>query len=693
VKLGWRGVVCAGIVSISSGIHLERTACAQTAASGYEQTAAKARLRLTVEPIFGVDVAPSPGWNEVVVTVENQENSAFVGSIENISDRVGSQALGIVTAAITVPPLGQTRIKLPVHLPSYNSNQFGIRLLFANGEEVARRGTSVQQHPSPTLIEWSRSRRLATELRGDPLPIATGTTGTTVTNRLRVGTPEVDATSGDPIVPSSPAAYVGVDAIVLTSADLARLKGAELSALAGFVLAGGTLAVVPTRPEDLRTAPLATLLGGNARPAPASRELYTLPGRASGTGSSPGTDPTRDRDESGGADPTLRESFSGYAGGNLHDSRFGAVASYGLGEVHLLAFDPLAPTNASDPWIHARVKELVARAYNRHVLRAFPGRDGDGASEANDAIRRSLDPNENFRGALGVSALLLVLYAILAGPVLHLRAQKRQKPLEPLVRAPFLAAGTFALLVLVGLAAKGFRGRARHVMFVETGAGMSRAAGIAYRGFFSSRAEQLSIRSIGPGAMMARTERSGQNPDRYLVDRDGIVLQNLAALPWQTIVVRENGFLYDMKGSVDVRRLPDGHLKVKNGLALPLRDVVIGDGSHATYFPAIAAGASVTDTAGRALPGRYRDTTSYGSPTHRLTSYLLRDVVGGPDGLRIAATWEMAEGLAQGSDFWPDDLPVLIAEVVSKGNGASESGLSLESERVLLRVVGEGGTP
>lgn len=680
------GIVCAGVLALSLEAHLERTAGAQPLANA----SAKARLVLTVEPIFGVDVAPSPGWNEVVVTVENQQALAFNGSIENVSDRYGSQSLGIVTAAITVPAHGQTRIKLPVNLPSYNSNQIGIRLLLANGEEVARRSTPVQQHPSPTLIEWSRSRRLGTELRGVSLPISTGAT---VTNRLRVGTPAVDSTSGDPIVPSSPAAYVGVDAIVVASADLARLKGAELAAVAGFVLAGGTLAVVPTRPEDLRTAPLTAFLGGDARSGPISRELYTLPGRASGTGASPAVDQPRDG-ESGGGDPNLRESFSGYAGANLHDSRFGAVASYGLGEVHLLAFDPLAPTNANDPWIHARVKELVARAYNRRVLRAFPGRDGDGSNEAHDSIRRALDPNENFRGALGVSALLLVLYAILAGPVLHLRAQKRQKPLEPLVRAPFLAAGTFALLVFVGLAAKGFRGRARHVMFVETGAGMSRASGVAYRGFFSSRAEQLSLRSIGPGAMMARMERAEQNPDRYLVDRNGIVLQNLAALPWQTIVVRESGFLYDLNGSVDVRRLPDGHVRVRNGLTSSLRDVVLGDGSRATYFPTIAAGASVTDAEGRALPGRYRDTSSYGSmPTHRLTSYLLRDVVGGPDGMRTAATWEMAEGLAQGSDFWSDDVPVLIAEIVAKGNGASESGLSLESERVLLRVVGEGGRP
>lgn len=677
----------------------EPTAKADALPAPRSESPAKRALVLTVDPVFGSDVAPSPGWNEVVVTVENHEAAPFVGTVENTSDRYGSQAVGIVSAAVNVPARGQAKLKLPVRLAPYGSSNFNVRLVTANGDEVARRSTTVVQHPSPTLIEWSASRRLGVEVRGNALPI-TGVSPSVV-NRLRVGEPTFEPLSGDAILPDSPAAYVGVDVMLMTSADLAHVKGSELAALAGFVLGGGTLAIVPTRAEDLRTAPLSTFLGGDARRSSTPAELLSIRGGMRSVPSGPkGAAPLSGRgpvgtetfEDTRGAD--LLERLTGYTGGNLHDERFGAAASYGLGEVHLLGFDPLAQENASDPWIHARVIELVARAYNRRSLRAFPARDEERGDDGRDTIRQALDPNENFRGALGISAIVLVLYAILAGPVLHLRARKRQKPFEPLIGAPLLSAGTFVLLVVVGLAAKGFRGQARHIAFVETGAGMGRATGVSYRGFFSSRAEQLTLRSIGPQAMIARAERGEQEPDRFVKDRDGLVLQSLAALPWQTVVVRESGYLYDLTGSVDVRRMPDGHLKIRNHLKSALRDVVVGDGARGTYFATVAAGATVMDSDGRALPPRYRDTTSYTStPIHRLTSYLLRDAIQGPEGMRVAATWEMAEALAQGSDFWSDSTPVLLAEIELPKAKGTDSGLRLESERVLLRVLGEGGTP
>ena len=43
---------------------------------------------------------------------------------------------------------------------------------------------------------------------------------------------------------------------------LSRLVGAELDALAGYVLAGGTLAINIVRPEDLRHPTLVSLVGG-----------------------------------------------------------------------------------------------------------------------------------------------------------------------------------------------------------------------------------------------------------------------------------------------------------------------------------------------------------------------------------------------------------------------------------------------
>ena len=63
----------------------------------------------------------------------------------------------------------------------------------------------------------------------------------------------------------------------------------------------------------------------------------------------------------------------GYRGGNLQGSPYGASAAYGLGEIHLLAFDPATRPAVDSPWIQARTIDLVRRADERLgtvVLRA-----------------------------------------------------------------------------------------------------------------------------------------------------------------------------------------------------------------------------------------------------------------------------------------------------------------------------------
>ena len=72
------------------------------------------------------------------------------------------------------------------------------------------------------------------------------------------------------------------------------------------------------------------------------------------------------------------------------------------------------------------VVELIDRAWDRRAAVIFPA----GANPRNatiayygygpgrtDEVRRALDPNENFRPALGFAAILLVLYSVFVGPV------------------------------------------------------------------------------------------------------------------------------------------------------------------------------------------------------------------------------------------------------------------------------------
>src|SRR5262249_25305043 len=159
-----------------------------------------------------------------------------------------------------------------------------------------------------------------------------------------------------------------------------------------------------------------------------------------------------------GPNNDVQGKLTGWSGGNLHPSDFGASAAYGLGEVHLLGFDPTEAPMLDDPWVHARIVDMMERGWERHALVAFPHGSGERNNYRVDEVRRALDPNENFRPGLGISALLLVIYSIVAGPVLFLRAAKKGKPLRPLLWAPVFSVAAFGAIVLVGLAGKGCRG-------------------------------------------------------------------------------------------------------------------------------------------------------------------------------------------------------------------------------------------
>ena len=90
-------------------------------------------------------------------------------------------------------------------------------------------------------------------------------------------------------------------------------------------------------------------------------------------------------------------------------------------------------------------------------------------------VRRVLDPNESTRWTVVVSALLLLVYAALAGPLNFFVAQRRGKPLTALLYLPVWAALALVSIVLLGILGKGVVGRARHLTLIEAGAGMARA--------------------------------------------------------------------------------------------------------------------------------------------------------------------------------------------------------------------------
>ncbi len=699
-------------------------------------------VAIVATPMFGADATSGTGWCDVVARIENLSVTPQKGSIELL----GAAAYGggdkfTARAPFNVPVGKSAVVRLPIHGSTYYAPSLTVTASDDKGQKLAAVNLSINSTPAPLLVDVDQPSRLSVVMRAWPMSLSWSGVGSAMyglpgggtASPLSVGVPAFDRTTGDPILPEHAAGYSAATAVLVHSDVLARLDSTSLDALVNWVLSGGTLAVIPNRPEDLRGSVLSALVGGVVSTAAAPSHLVKLPG-VMRPSSAPGMSPFGWNDADQDPQPPLvkpplpvpmifepdgqkgvtlvpiwtpvvrigpaanvKDNLTGYAGGNLHPSDLGASAAYGLGEVHLLAFDPTAAPMLDDPWVHARLLEMVTRAWDRHALSAFPHGTGDRNDDRLDEVRRALDPNENFRPGLGISAILLVLYSIFAGPVTFLRAAKKGRPLRPLVWAPLLSAGAFGAIVVVGLAGKGWRGRARHLSLVETGAGVTRGAVRRYRGFFASETKSLSVLATDRSCVLDVAIGDSRSHENAVlrVDRNGAALENLTSLPWQTVVVREDGFT-DWKGAISVIGNADTTVDVVNHTGRKLVDVLVwAPGRDLVWFASLEDGGRVRSSAGKHVlgaSGRRRSTAGTRS-VHPLQAHDLGLAITGKYNDKVAATWGTFEAAAGESvDWWPDDTPVVMGEMLVEKAG-SDSGLSLENDRVMFRVVGTGGTP
>ncbi|HEX7664174.1 MAG TPA: hypothetical protein VF407_06685, partial [Polyangiaceae bacterium] len=488
---------------------------------------------------------------------------------------------------------------------------------------------------------------------------------------------------------------------------------------------------------DLRSAPLSTFIGGNATTAPPSPALMVAP--TNPRPAAPGTlpEPTLDDDStppirfvpgSGtttgnpfvpisatlgnyapndfrlaratgaakGPPPSVSAILSGYSGGNLTPSAFGASAAYGLGEVHLLAVDPTVAPFVDDAWVQSRMIDLVTHAWNRRSASAIILGAGQSNGGDVEGVRKALDPNENFRGALAIAAILLVLYSIVSGPVVFLQATKRGKPLAPLKWAPIASVVTFGLIVLIGLAGKGWRGRARHLAFVETGAGVQRGAIRRFRGFFTSDTRKLAVGATNAEAVLGILSSDSNDQSELSVERAGMSIQNVVSLPWQTIVAKEDG-VAEIGGGIAILPTPTGGVEVVNHTGHELDDVLVWvpkDGVR--YLASIADKARVDASTGQlALVAAYRRSSPVSTMNvHPLDIVTMTVSLDKKAQTRLTEAWSPIESVVGPSVDWlPNDVPAVLAEVKGGEGFKHDSGLDVENDRLLVRVVGRGGSP
>jgi len=658
-----------------------------------------------VAPLIGVGAGLPWGWNQLLVRIQNNGAQPARGEVEVSTRQYVSERVFQARAPYNVAAGASIHVRIPVRIASYVDVQ--VRVTDDANGEVLTQSISSSAQATVVLFDANPASRLRGAVHEAPIaplyaPISRGSIPPSGALSLMVSQPRVDPATGDPVLPDRPALYSSADAVLMRTDALARLTGADLDALAGYVLGGGTLALVPARPEDLRHPTVAALTGGEVTMTRVAQETLrevAPPPASTGMGGAGKLIPA-----SPNASDEVSQSLAGWQGGNLRPTAYGSSATYGLGEVHLLAFDPSSRPAVDDPWVQIRMIDLARRAYDRRSTVAFRPGDEQASHELN-RVRQQLDPNENSRWAIGLSALLLCIYAALAGPVNFTLAARKGRPLRALRHLPIYAALAFAAIVGIGVAAKGVTGRARHLTLVEAGAGMTEGAARRFRGFFASQSKDLTVRTTDASSMVstAVAAEMSERRDRLVVDRDGVRLVDVAALPWQTVVVREDGFA-SLGDGITVLPEPAGEVAVVNRSGRDLRAAVLWmPTGGARYFARIKDGERIS-TAGAldlSTTPNGRSWISVVSPGRRVGSFDIHDLDAGlltpvleKDAPGLGAAWSaLEEAAADSADWLPDGVPVLLGQLDGGEGRTSDSGLRLESDRLLVRVVGYGGRP
>jgi len=657
---------------------------------------AKADPSLKVEavPALGANSPSLDGWGEVYVRLENSGSALRSGYLELRSTAGGRTAMRTLSRApFSIAAKGRVNLLLPSH-NLLRVSETRVVAVDAHGEELSETALPPLRTIDPLLFDLHTPSRLAPVLNSQAVPTVRRHSGSYGygASTLSVTTPQLNTTTGELVLPDLAAGYASATLVLASGRTISSLPQATLDALFSWVLAGGALALVVDRPEDVHSAWLEALLGGHVQSCAAARKLsqvtqFAVPVDNTGRGSF-GNAP-RVTLETAKPSPELAATFFGLTGANLRVSPWGESASYGLGEVHLLAFNPNTELAAGDPWLRLEMIDLVRHAWERANAVALPHGQASLDEPRAENVRRVLDPNEGTRWTVVVSTLLLLIYAALAGPLNFYLAQRAGRPLRALLHLPVWAGLALAGIVLLGILGKGVTGRARHLTLIEAGAGMARASITRFRGLYGARADDLTVRAARGSVLDVMGEADEVSRD-LLVDRDGLRLERLREKPWQVQVVREDGFT-NLGAGVSLLQAANGEVSIKNRCARDLLGVIVNaPGQGLSYFPKLSDGETVSIRQGRSL-GPAPTRSSFG--TRALSVMSFHDQVE-ERAKGAGAAWEALETLTGvDADWWPEDVPVLIAELDGGEGRTQDSGLRLDLDRVFVRVVGYGGVP
>jgi hypothetical protein len=685
----WFGLVARGR-SLGAGLFLALTG----GAAGAE---AASPLVVDIEPMLGSGSPAVDGWMSTQVRLENRSSEVVRGTLSVEAQVAWARASGGPRNSTDVPfsvaARSQVSLEVPVHGFPGMAPSLSVAARGPDGQLLASAKSAELRTHDPLIFDLSSPSHIAPAVRLLGVPLSNTRWGGLASPLVSVASARQDARTGEPVVPHTPSGYAAATVVLATSAELQLIGEEARAALSDWLLAGGALAIVAERPEDVRAAFLEAWAGGPVYEQAPPDELrgqavFTLPVDPSGGPPGGRTAGITELRLTPSTDSRAR--LRGYGGGNLRPSPWGAAASYGLGELHLLAFRPNSEPFVSDPWTHHKLADLTRHAWDRGSTIALPFAEQTLDESRLSQVRRELDPNQGTRWTIVISALLLLAYAGVAGPLNFYLARRAGFPLRALLRLPVLSACALGLVVALGAMGRGVSGRARRLTLVEAGAGMSRATATRFRGLYASSARERTVQASARGNVLDVAGDAEQTGRRLVVDRDGARLTNLRGRPWEVVVVQEDGFM-GLGGGVSLLRAADGSVTIKNRLGRDLVGAVLMSGGTRSgrFFIRIKDGEAVTEAVGQQLTV----TRSGALGRSALNLELARDRLDGCS-KGLSSAWDAIEAATtRNINFWPEDVPVLLAQLDGGEGKLTDSGFPLEADRTLLRVVGVGGVP
>jgi hypothetical protein len=360
-----------------------------------------------------------------------------------------------------------------------------------------------------------------------------------------------------------------------------------------------------------------------------------------------------------------------------------------LGEVHVLGFDPNNVHVADLAWTHEKLHALAYHAKQRGRSVALPLGHQNPDDARTYAVRASLSKLNQTPWVLFASVMLLAGYAFLAGPLNFARARRERAPLAVLPRLVALSAAAFGLVLALSYFTKSGRPRARHLSLIEAGAAMPRAAITRFRAFSAESYAATDIGSTEADSAIAPVSPEHDTRARIVQTAAGTRLERVTSKAWKTLLLREEGIV-DL-GSGIALTLDQGTLTVSNRSNRDLLGVVVRAADGQTYFY------DVIHDGERLAMADSNAVQVIGAPARAVHfPLLIHNFDWRMDELSpgLAVAWRALEALRPGEvDWWPPDVPVLLGQLSGGEGRATDSGYPIESDRVLLRVVGYGGNP